>query len=468
MDKAAILKKIKAENIHLIDLRFTDLRGKWHHMTMAAEAMDDTAWERGIMFDASSIRGWKGISDSDMALRPDVAAFHDDPFFAERTSAVICDVTDPATGEVYSRDPRGIARRCEDYAREAGFADEICVGPEAEFFVFDDARFEVSPYHSSYRLDGFELPINSGRAYEMGNSGYRPRGQGGYMPLPPVDSGQDMRSEMLAMLKNMGIEVEKHHHEVAAAQHELGIKYDGLLRQADKMQMFKYAVRQVAAAYGKTATFMPKPVFGASGSGMHVNLSLRKSGEPLFAGNEYSGLSKAALYFIGGIIKHARALNAFTNPSTNSYKRLVPGFEAPVLLAYSAGNRSAACRIPYAFSDNAKRVEARFPDPAANPYLAFSALIMAGLNGIKHKINPGDPIDENLYELPEQELAAVPTVSPSLAEALSALDKDREFLKAGGVFDDDILDSYIALKQQEVRRIETIPHPAEFDMYYSV
>lgn len=468
MNAIAILEKIQAESIKFVDLRFTDPQGKWHHITMTAEALDKEALEIGIMFDASSIAGWKAINDSDMILRPDLSSACQDPFFAEATLILICDSVEPSSGAVYGRDPRGIARRCEDYVKSQGIADDIFVGPEAEFFVFDDVRFAAGSYHSFYQLDSGELPANSSRDYDMGNLAHRPRAKGGYVPVPPVDSAQDMRSEMLAMLRDMGVAAEKHHHEVAAAQHELGIKYDSLRRQADKMQIFKYAVHQVADAYGKSATFMPKPVFGDNGSGMHVHLSLWKGGKPLFAGDEYAGLSETCLYFIGGIIKHARALNAFTNPSTNSYKRLVPGFEAPVLLAYSARNRSAACRIPYVFSAKAKRVEVRFPDPSANPYLAFAALIMAGIDGMKHKIHPGAAMDKDLYALPAAELAHIPTVSATLQEALEALDKDRAFLTAGGVFDDDMLNSYIALKKQEVQRYNTAPQPIEFEMYYSV
>jgi len=465
---SALLDKIRAENIRFIDLRFTDFQGKWHHITVAAAAADEALFTDGLMFDASSVSGWKTVDDSDMVLRPDLEKVCLDPFFAEPTLIVFCNITDPLTGAPYNRDPRAIAGRCEAYMREQGFGDKVCVGPEAEFFVFDNVRFQAGSYESFYYLDSDEAPVNSGRDYAAGNMGHRPAAKGGYMPVPPVDSAQDMRSEMLAMLQDMGIAVEKHHHEVAAAQHELGIKYDSLLRQADTMQLFKYGVRQVAQSYGKSASFMPKPVFGDSGSGMHVHLSLWKGGKPLFAGDKYAGLSETCLYFIGGIIKHARALNAFTNPATNSYKRLVPGFEAPVLLAYSARNRSAACRIPHSFSAAAKRVEVRFPDPAANPYLAFSALLMAGLDGIKHKIQPGAAIDKDLYELRPRELKAIPTVSPDLQAALAALDKDRAFLKAGNVFDDDMIDAYIALKQQDVQRCATTPSPVEFAMYYSV
>lgn len=464
----AILEQIKEEDIRFVDLRFTDLKGKLHHMTVDARLVDRDMFKEGVMFDASSIAGWKAINESDMAMMPDPATAHRDPFFAQTTMNIMCDIVDPNSHQHYGRDPRSIARRCEDYVRSLGVGDTVYVGPEAEFFIFDDVRYKTDPYNTGFRLDSNELPSNDDTEYEMGNLGHRPRIKGGYVPVPPVDSCQDMRSEMLAMLGEMGLEVEKHHHEVAAAQHEIGIKFDTLVRQADKMQIFKYAVHQVANAYGKTATFMPKPVYGDNGSGMHVHLSVWKDGKPTFAGDEYAGLSETCLYFIGGIIKHAKALNAFTNPSTNSYKRLVPGFEAPVLLAYSARNRSASCRIPYGSSPRSKRVEVRFPDPSANPYLAFSALVMAGADGIRNRIHPDKPMDKDLYDLPVRELQNIPTVSGSLREALDALDKDRAFLKAGSVFDDDLIDAFIRLKMQENLRYETMPHPVEFDMYYSV
>jgi len=463
-----ILRQIKDNDIRFVDLRFTDPKGKLHHMTVDAGLVHEDMFDEGVMFDASSIAGWKAINESDMVMLPDPASAHMDPFFAQTTMAIMCDVIDPITGESYNRDPRSIARRCEAYIKSLGIGDTVCVGPEAEFFIFDDVRFKTDPYNTGFKLDSCELPSNNDMEYEMGNLGHRPRRKGGYMPVPPVDAGQDMRSEMLTVLAAMGIEVERHHHEVAAAQHELGIRFDSLLREADKMQIFKYVVHQVANAYGKTATFMPKPVYGDNGSGMHVHLSIWKEGKPVFAGNEYAGLSETSLYFIGGIIKHARAVNAFTNPSTNSYKRLVPGFEAPVLLAYSARNRSASCRIPFGSSPAAKRVEVRFPDPSANPYLAFTALVMAGLDGIRNRILPGEPMDKDLYDLPARELKKIPTVCGSLREALAALDKDRAFLKAGGVLDDDMIDSFIQLKMQENQRYEMTPHPVEFDMYYSV
>lgn len=463
-----ILKQIKDNDVRFVDLRFTDPRGKLHHVTMDAGMVDEDMFVDGVMFDGSSIAGWKAINESDMMLMPVPETAHTDPFFAQNTLIILCNVHEPASGEAYSRDPRSIAQKCETYMKSLGIGDTIYVGPEAEFFVFDDVRFRTEPYNSGFRLDSTELPSNDDTSYETGNLAHRPRMQGGYFPVPPLDCLQDMRSEMLSTLSEMGITVEKHHHEVAAAQHELGIKFDTLVREADKMQTFKYAVQQVANAYGKTVTFMPKPVYGENGSGMHVHLSIWKAGKPVFAGNDYAGLSETCLYFIGGIIKHAKALNAFTNPSTNSYKRLVPGFEAPVLLAYSARNRSASCRIPFGSSPAAKRVEVRFPDPSANPYLAFSALAMAGLDGIKNKIHPGQPMDKDLYDLPPKELERIPTVSASLREALEALDKDRAFLKAGGVFDDEMINAFITLKMQEIRRYEMTPHPVEFDMYYSV
>ncbi|MGE0847327.1 MAG: type I glutamate--ammonia ligase, partial [Flavobacteriaceae bacterium] len=372
------------------------------------------------------------------------------------------------TGEAYDRDPRTTAKKAEAYVQQLKIGDTIYFGPEAEFFVFDDVRFSVDPYDTGFMLDSMELPSNMGSEYDSGNMGHRPRTKGGYFPVPPVDSAQDMRSEMLSVMKQMGVEVEKHHHEVAAAQHELGLKFDTLTRIADKMQIYKYAVHQVAHAYGKTATFMPKPVYGDNGTGMHCHQSIWKAGKPVFAGKRYADLSDECLWYIGGVIKHAKAINAFSNPSTNSYKRLVPGFEAPVLLAYSSRNRSASCRIPWTTSPKAKRVEVRFPDPAANPYLCYAALLMAGLDGIKNKIHPGDAMDKDLYDLPPEELKDIPTVCASLREALDSLAADHAFLTAGGVFSQDQIESYIDLKMDEVIRFEHTPHPVEFDMYYSV
>ena len=460
-----VLKQIKDNDIRFVDLRFSDPKGKLQHVTMDITEISEDTFADGVMFDGSSICGWKAINESDMVLMPDPATAHMDPFFAQSTMVILCDVLDPISGESYNRDPRSTAKKAEAYLKSLGIGDTVNVGPEAEFFIFDDVRFKNDPYNTGFKLDSSELPSNDDTEYEMGNLGHRPRVKGGYFPVPPVDSCQDIRSEMLTALKDMGVRVEKHHHEVAAAQHELGIRFDTLVREADKMQIFKYVVHQVANTYGKSATFMPKPIFGDNGSGMHVHMSIWKDGRPTFAGNEYAGLSESCLFFIGGIIKHAKAINAFTNPSTNSYKRLVPGYEAPVLLAYSARNRSASCRIPFGSSPNSKRVEIRFPDATANPYLAFAAILMAGLDGIKNKIHPGQAMDKDLYDLPP--LKKIPTVSGSLREALQCLDKDRAFLKAGAVFDDDQIDSFIELKMDEVMRFEMTPHPIEFDMYYS-
>ncbi len=462
-----ILKQIKEEDIKFVDLRFSDPRGKMQHVTMDVSVVDEDMFADGVMFDGSSIAGWKAINESDMVLMPDCATCHVDPFFAQSTLAITCDILDPVTGEGYNRDPRSIAKKAEAYMQASGIGDTVYVGPEPEFFVFDDVKFSSDPYKTSFELDSVELPTNTDTDYETGNLGHRPRTKGGYFPVPPVDSEQDMRSEMLTVMKEMGVKVEKHHHEVAAAQHELGVMFDEMTINADKVQIYKYVVQQVANAYGKTATFMPKPVYGDNGTGMHVHQSIWKDGKPTFAGDEYAGLSENCLFYIGGIIKHAKALNAFTNPSTNSYKRLVPGYEAPVLLAYSARNRSASCRIPFGSSPKSKRVEVRFPDPMANPYLAFAAMLMAGLDGIKNKIHPGKPMDKDLYDLPAKELKKIPTVCGSLREALEALNKDRKFLTAGGVFDDDQIDAYIELKMEEVIRLEHTPHPVEFDMYYS-
>jgi glutamine synthetase len=467
-DASEILKEIKDKDIKFVDLRFTDPRGKMQHVTMDAGLVDEDMFAEGVAFDGSSIAGWKAINESDMMLVLDCETAHVDPFFAQSTISILCDVIDPISGEAYSRDPRTTAKKAEAYMKSLGVGDTVFVGPEAEFFIFDDVRFAADPYNTGFKIDSGELPTNLDTEYEMGNMGHRPRTKGGYFPVPPIDSAQDMRSEMLTVLTEMGVTVEKHHHEVAAAQHELGIKFDTLTRNADKMQIYKYVVHQVAHAYGKTATFMPKPVFGDNGTGMHVHQSIWKDGKPVFAGNQYADLSETCLYYIGGILKHAKALNAFTNPSTNSYKRLVPGYEAPVLLAYSSRNRSASCRIPFSTSPKAKRVEVRFPDPSANPYLAFAALLMAGLDGIKNKIHPGDAMDKNLYDLPPEELKDIPTVSASLREALESLDADRDFLKAGGVMDDDQIDAYIELKMEENMRYEMTPHPVEFDLYYSV
>jgi glutamine synthetase len=419
------------------------------------------------MFDGSSIAGWKAINESDMLLMLDPSTATLDPFFSAKTLSIVCDVLEPMTGEPYNRDPRGIAKKAEAYLKTTGIGDTAYFGPEAEFFIFDDIRFKADPYNTGFVIDSVELPTNQDTAYESGNLGHRVRTKGGYFPVPPVDSEQDVRGEMLAAMAAMGVQVEKHHHEVASAQHELGMKFGTLTTMADHLQIYKYAIHQVAHVNGKTATFMPKPIFGDNGSGMHVHQSIWKGGKPVMAGDKYADLSQECLWYIGGIIKHAKALNAFTNPTTNSYKRLVPGYEAPVLLAYSARNRSASCRIPWSNNPKAKRVEVRFPDPTANPYLAFAAMLMAGLDGITNKIDPGAAMDKDLYDLPPRELKKIPTVCGSLREALMSLDKDRAFLKAGDVFNDDFIDAYIELKMQDVMRTDMTPHPVEFDMYYS-
>jgi len=467
-DVSKVFDLIKDHDVKYVDLRFTDPRGKLQHVSQHVSTIDEAVFSDGLQFDGSSIAGWKAINESDMTLIPDAATAVMDPFAAQATLALFCDIYEPSTGQPYTRDPRSIAKAAEAYAKSTGIADTVFFGPEAEFFVFDDVRFTVGMNQASYSLDSLEGPYNSNREYPEGNLGHRPGVKGGYFPVAPVDSEQDLRSEMVSVLADMGVEVEKHHHEVAPSQHELGIKFSTLVKCADAMQLYKYVVHNVAHAYGKSATFMPKPIFGDNGSGMHCHQSLWKDGKPLFAGNLYADLSETCLYYIGGIIKHAKALNAITNPTTNSYKRLVPGYEAPVLLAYSSRNRSASCRIPYVTSPKGKRVEVRFPDPAANPYLAFAAMLMAGIDGIQNKIHPGEAMDKNLYDLPPQELAAVPTVCGSLRQAIESLKADHEFLIKGDVFTKDTLEAYIDLRMEEVMAFETTPHPIEFKMYYSV
>lgn len=460
-------KYVDENDIQYVGFEFTDPRGKMHHTDQHISTLDEDMFKAGIMIDGSSIAGWKAINESDMCLVPDWGKCFFDPFAAQPTLKVFCTVFEPISGEGYGRCPRTIAQRAEAYVKKTGIADTATFGPEAEFFIFDDVKFDVKMNKVSYEFDSIEGPYNTGRDYDDGNTGHRPRVKGGYFPEAPVDASSDLRAEMLTVLASLGVEVEKHHHEVAASQHELGVKFSTLVDCADNMQLYKYAVHNVAHIYGKTATFMPKPVFGDNGSGMHVHQSLWSAGKPLFAGDQYAGLSDMALHYIGGIIKHARALNCFTNPSTNSYKRLVPGYEAPVLLAYSARNRSASCRIPFGNSPKAKRVEVRFPDPTANPYLAFAAMLMAGLDGVKNKTHPGDAMDANLYELPKEELAKVPTVCGSLREAVESLKADHAFLLEGGVFTKDAIDAYIDLKMEEIDAFETMPHPIEFMMYYS-
>ena len=464
-----VLSLIAENEVKFVDLRFTDTKGKEQHISIPAHQVDADFFEDGKMFDGSSVAGWKGINESDMVMMPDAASAVLDPFTEDATLNIRCDILEPATMQGYDRDPRSIAKRAEDYMRSTGIADTVLVGPEPEFFLFDDIKYGNDISGSFFKIDDIEAAWNTGTSYEEGNKGHRPGVKGGYFPVAPVDSSQDIRSAMCLIMEEMGLVVEAHHHEVATAgQNEIATRFNTLTEKADEIQIYKYVVHNVAHAYGKTATFMPKPLVGDNGSGMHVHQSLSKDGVNLFAGDKYGGLSEMALYYIGGIIKHARAINAFANPSTNSYKRLIPGFEAPVMLAYSARNRSASIRIPVVPSPKARRIEARFPDPAANPYLAFAALLMAGLDGIKNKIHPGDAMDKDLYDLPAEEAAEIPKVAESLEIALKALDEDREFLTSGGVFSDDFIDSYIALKSKDVERVNMATHPLEFELYYSV
>lgn len=465
----AILDFIKENEVKFIDLRFTDTKGKEQHITIPTHQVDEDFFEDGKMFDGSSIAGWKGINESDMVLLPDTTSYVLDPFTEVPTLIIRCDILEPDTMQGYARDPRSVAKRAEEYMRSTGIADEVLFGPEPEFFLFEDVRFKTDMSGSFYKIDDQEAAWNSDKKFEDGNKAHRPGVKGGYFPVPPVDSAHEFRSATCQIMEEMGLVVEAHHHEVATAgQNEIATRFNTMVVKADEIQIYKYAVHNMAHAFGKTATFMPKPVVGDNGSGMHCHQSLAKNGENIFAGDKYGGLSEEALYYIGGIIKHAKAINAFANASTNSYKRLVPGFEAPVMLAYSARNRSASIRIPVVPSPKARRIEVRFPDPTANPYLAFSAMLMAGLDGIKNKIHPGDALDKDLYDLPAEEAAQIPQVAASLEEALAALDADREFLTAGGVFTDDSIDAYIALKQEEVNLLNMTTHPIEFDMYYSV
>jgi glutamine synthetase len=463
------LKMIKDNDVKFVDLRFTDTRGKEQHVSLPVSVVDEDLFKDGKMFDGSSIAGWKGINESDMILMPEEETAVMDPFSDENTLIVRCDILEPSTMQGYERDPRSVAKRAEAYLQSTGIADVAFFGPEPEFFVLDDVRWSADMSGCMVKVDSDEAEWNSERVYEDGNIGHRPTVKGGYFPVPPVDSLHDLRGAMCLAMEEMGVPVEVHHHEVATGgQCEIGTKFSTLVKRADWVQIQKYCTWNVGHAYGKTVTFMPKPLVGDNGSGMHVHQSLGKGGENIFAGDQYGGLSETALYYIGGIIKHARALNAFTNASTNSYKRLVPGFEAPVMLAYSARNRSASIRIPWDSSPKGRRIEVRFPDPTANPYLAFSAMMMAGLDGIMNKIHPGDALDKDLYDLPAEEAANIPTVCYSLDMALDALDADRGFLTEGGVFTDDVIDGYIALKMEEVTRLRMTTHPVEFDMYYSL
>ncbi len=469
MSAQEVLKLIKDKEVKFVDFRFTDTRGKEQHVGVPARVVDADKFEEGHAFDGSSIAGWKGIQASDMLLMPDPATAYIDPFMDETTLVLTCDVVEPSDGKGYDRDPRSIAKRAEAYLKSSGLGDAAFFGPEPEFFIFDSVEWKIDMSGASCKVFSEEAAWSSGEKFEGGNIGHRPTVKGGYFPVPPVDSLNDIRAAMCLALDACGVEVEVHHHEVATAgQCEIGTKFGPLVRRADMTQALKYIVQNVAHNYGKTATFMPKPIVGDNGSGMHVHQSIWKDGKNLFAGNGYAGLSDFALYYIGGIIKHARTLNAITNPGTNSYKRLVPGFEAPVKLAYSARNRSASIRIPYVQSDKARRIEVRFPDPTANPYLAFTAMMMAGLDGVQNKIHPGDPADKNLYDLPPEEDAKIPTVCSSLDQALGYLDKDREFLTRGGVFSNDFIDAFIELKMEEVTRFRMTTHPVEYDMYYSL
>ncbi|EKE80919.1 glutamate--ammonia ligase [Idiomarina xiamenensis] len=469
MSANKILDTIKEHDVKFVDLRFTDTKGKEQHVTIPVGAVDEDFFEGGKLFDGSSIAGWKGINESDMVLMPDESTIVLDPFTDEMTLIIRCDVLEPDTMQGYDRDPRSIAKRAEEFLQSSGIGDTALFGPEPEFFLFNDVRFHTDMAGSFYKIDAEEAKWNSGRDYAEGNLAHRPGVKGGYFPVPPVDSAHDIRSTMSLVMEDMGLVVEAHHHEVATAgQNEIATRFNTMVTKADEIQVYKYVVHNVAHSYGMTATFMPKPLVGDNGSGMHCHMSISKDGKNLFAGDQYAGLSETALYYIGGIIKHARAINAFTNPSTNSYKRLVPGFEAPVMLAYSARNRSASIRIPMVSSAKARRIEVRFPDPSANPYLCFTALLMAGLDGIRNKIHPGDAMDKDLYNLPPEEAKDIPTVCHSLEMALEALDNDRDFLKQGGVMSDEMIDAYIALKYNEVETLKKTTHPVEFDMYYSV
>lgn len=464
-----VLEQIQENKIKFVDLRFTDTRGKEQHVSVPAHVVTEEFLAEGKMFDGSSIAGWKGINESDMILLPDPETAVIDPFLEEATLLIRCDIHDPTTMQSYTRDPRSVGRRAEQYLKSTGIADTAFFGPEPEFFILDDVRWKISMNSAFYMIDSDEAAWNSERDFVGGNMGHRPTVKGGYFPVPPVDSSQDLRSAICQTLEKMGLEVETHHHEVATAnQNEIGTKFRTLLRKADELQILKYVVHNVSHAYGKTATFMPKPMVGDNGSGMHCHMSLFKGGVNLFSGDGYAGLSDTALYYMGGIIKHAKALNAFTNSTTNSYKRLVPGYEAPVYLAYSAHNRSASIRIPYTPSPKGRRIEVRFPDAATNPYLSFAAMLMAGLDGIRKQIHPGDAMDKDLYDLPPEEAAELDTVAETLSEALDALKKDNAFLKEGGVFSDELISGYIELKEQEVKRVNMTTHPLEFEMYYSL
>ncbi len=465
-----VLDLIKEKDIKVIDLRFLDFPGVWQHFSVPATELDEGSFEAGFGFDGSSIRGWQPIHASDMLVVPDASTALIDPFFEEPTLVLIGDIVDPVTKEAYSRDPRNIAKKAEAYLKSTGVGDTAYFGPEAEFFIFDDVRFDNASNGCFYEVDSVEGIWNSGRD-ECPNLGYKPRHKEGYFPVPPTDKFQDMRTEMLLTLESLGIETECQHHEVATAgQAELDMRFKPLLQMGDQLMWFKYVLKNVGYKYGRTVTFMPKPLYGDNGTGMHTHISIWKGNEPVFAGDKYAGISQTALYAIGGILKHCRALCAFTNPSTNSYKRLVPGFEAPVNLAYSSRNRSAAVRIPmYSPSPKAKRLEFRTPDPSCNGYLAFSAMLMAVLDGIENKIDPGEPLDKNIYDLPPEELANIPSAPGSLEEALDALREDHAFLLKGDVFTQDVIDMWLEYKtENEVNEVKLRPHPIEFYLYYDI
>ena len=469
MSAQEVLKKIKEQDVKFVDLRFTDTRGKEQHVSIPTHQVDAGFFEGGKMFDGSSIAGWKGINESDMILMPDPGTAVIDPFFEETTMNIRCDILEPLTGEGYERDPRSLAKRAEAYLLSTGIGDTAYFGPEPEFFVFDEVRWGDEMDGVFYKIDSAEAAWASSEILEEGNIGHRPAVKGGYFPVPPVDSMQDIRTSMCLTMERMGVTTEVHHHEVGTAgQAEIGTRFDTLVKRADSLQILKYCVHNIAHGYGKTATFMPKPLVGDNGSGMHVHQSLGKGGTNIFTGDGYGDLSETALHYIGGILKHAKALNAFTNASTNSYKRLIPGFEAPTILTYSARNRSASIRIPWESNPKGRRIEVRFPDSAGNPYFIFASMLMAGLDGINNKIDPGAPMDKDLYNLAPEEEQGLPTVCCSLDQALDALDADREFLTAGGVFTDDVIDAYIELKMEEVVRLRMATHPVEFDMYYSL
>ena len=468
MDISKLRSVIEKHAAKFIDLRFTDLVGKEQHITLPVSVIDDDFVKHGKAFDGSSFRGWQKINQSDLMLVPDLSTILSDPFYQDNTLFIRCNIVDPMNMQAYDRDPRSIAMRAESYLQSTGIADHAYFGPEPEFFIFDDVRWENTMSGSFYKIESNEAQWNSGKIMDGGNVGHRPRVKGGYFPVPPVDSSQDLRSTMSAILESLGIAVEAHHHEVATAnQCEIATRFNTITKKADEIQILKYVVQNVAHNHGKTATFMPKPLVGDNGSGMHCHQSLFKDRVNLFAGDGYGNLSEIALYYIGGIIKHAPALNAITNPSVNSYKRLVPGYEAPVLLAYSARNRSAAIRIPYVSNPKARRIEVRFPDPMANPYLAFSAMMMAGLDGIKNKIHPGKPMDQDLYELSAKELLNVPKVSFSLERSIESLKNDHDFLLQGDVFNQELINSYIDLREKDLSYINNLVHPAEFELYYS-